>query len=137
MTKPEVVLTPKRLYKVIVLFCDHSQEVNLRKLNLGDDKSVCKLVKGGRRRYFYFLFKNKWEADLLSDLYYQASLITSESAEDCNSDGDYDDDFEPSQDVLQIVREYSRKVTKSCFQPPIKEEEEGEGKEENSDHDGE
>ena len=45
----------------------------------------------------------------------------------------YNDDFEPSQDVLQIVREHSARATKSSVEPPIKEEVE----EEDSDQDGE
>ena len=127
MPRPVVEINRKGLYKVIVLLRDHSQEANLRKLNLETD--AYKLVEGGRRRVFFFLFKNEWEANLLSDLYHQASLPSSNevpsainahgadaSDEDCGAD-----DFEASQDVFQIVSDLTKKKM-TITQPSIKEE---------------
>jgi len=117
----------KGLYKVIVLLRDHSQEANLRKLDLEVD--AYKLVEGGRRRVFFFLFKNEWEANLLSDLYHQASLPASNEVPsainahgaDASDEDSGADDFEASQDVFQIVSDLTKK--KMTFtQPSIKEE---------------
>ena len=131
MTKPAVTQTPKRLYKVVVLLRDYSQKANLRKLELGD--SACQLVEEGRRRFFIFLFKYKWEADLFSYQYVEASLpapkaangnvSTSDEASLCSSDTGADI-FEESQDVLQIVRNHTAKAKKKSLQihPPLKED---------------
>ena len=125
MSRPEIQIGRKGVYKVVVLLRDHSQEANLRKLNLEED--ACKLVEDGRRRCFFFLFKNKWEADLFSDLYHQASLpvtkqlrVTSDAASD---EEDGANDFEASQDVFQIVRDHTKKKRSNVgeIQPSIKE----------------
>ena len=126
MSRPEIQTDRKGVYKVVVLLRDHSQEANLRKLNLEED--VCKLVENGRRRCFFFLFKNKWEADLFSDLYHQASfpmaeklLVTSDA--DAPDEEDGADDFEASQDVFQIVRNHTKEKRSNVgeIQPSIKE----------------
>ena len=127
MPRPEMHANPKGGFKIVVLLRDHSQEANLRKLNIGGD--AYQLVENGRRRYFFFLFKNKWEANLFSDLYHQASLRAPDSGssdEDTSTadKGDDDDGFEASQDVFQIVRDYAKKKSNGItkIQPSIKEE---------------
>eukprot|EP00563_Minutocellus_polymorphus_P004944 CAMPEP_0181045634 /NCGR_PEP_ID=MMETSP1070-20121207/13914_1 /TAXON_ID=265543 /ORGANISM="Minutocellus polymorphus, Strain NH13" /LENGTH=249 /DNA_ID=CAMNT_0023124179 /DNA_START=756 /DNA_END=1505 /DNA_ORIENTATION=+ len=127
MPRPEMHANPKGGFKIVVLLRDHSQEANLRKLNIGGD--AYQLVENGRRRYFFFLFKNKWEANLFSDLYHQASLRAPDSGssdEDTSTadEGDDDDGFEASQDVFQIVRDYAKKKSNGItkIQPSIKEE---------------
>jgi len=134
MTLPKVEVIPRdsrHLFKVVVLLRDYSQTVNLSKLNLPD--SAYQLVEGGRRRYFYFLFKNRWEADLFAVLYHRASLPASTSYESGNEastsgadaeEEEDSDDFEASQDVLKIVRDHASKPTKKNIQPSIEEEHE-------------
>ena len=130
MAKPTVTQTRKGLYKVVALLRDYSQEANLRKLELGD--STYQLVTEGRRRVFIFLFKYKWEADLFSYQYVEASLPApkavngdvSTSDEASLRSSNSADIFEASQDVLQIVRAHTAKAKKKGLQihPPLKED---------------